>query len=123
MLLALLVGLANNAEQAGVIRTEAEQAGHDVGLVLGFMVILAIWAFGAAILGALAYFTRGRTEPAQFAPPAAIQAKVGPMEVSFTLDGDHHEYRLFPIDTPINPAIKAGEINIGGVAYHMARTS
>jgi hypothetical protein len=36
--------------------------GAEVGMGAAFMSILVVWALGSAILGLLAYFTRGRRE-------------------------------------------------------------
>jgi len=42
--------------------SEAEKAGAAIGTGIGIAMILAVWAFGEVILGAMMFFTRGRRE-------------------------------------------------------------
>jgi hypothetical protein len=47
------------ADQYSGPNAEAAAAGVAIGMTMGVMVILFIWATGALILGMLSYFTRG----------------------------------------------------------------
>jgi hypothetical protein len=58
----LVSGLFSASEVAGRYsgpNAEAAAAGAAIGMTVGVMVILFIWAAGALILGMLSYFTRG----------------------------------------------------------------
>jgi hypothetical protein len=62
MVYSLFVGLNDNAQKYAQLTTDAERTGFAAGTGIGVVLILMIWAFGAVIFGALAYFTRGRRE-------------------------------------------------------------
>lgn len=47
-------------EQAAATTSSAEEIGTAIGATIGFGLILVLWAIGTIILGALAYFTRGK---------------------------------------------------------------
>ena len=42
--------------------TASERMGHDAGVGIALVMLLAIWAMGAVVLGLIAHFTRGRRE-------------------------------------------------------------
>lgn len=55
-------GMAEVAQQGAGLATEAERTGHAIGTGIGLTMMLVIWGLGAVILGAMAYFTRGKSE-------------------------------------------------------------
>lgn len=59
MAYAVVAGIGATVDQ-GAGLTGAAKQGHDIGIGLGFMVMLMFWAFGAVVFGAMAYFTRGK---------------------------------------------------------------
>jgi hypothetical protein len=62
MVVWLFAGLGDNAQKYSQLATEAEKTGFAAGTGIAVVFILMVWAFGAVIFGALAYFTRGRRE-------------------------------------------------------------
>lgn len=56
----LIAGLGGAGEVAQGAATEAERAGAAIGTAIGAGMILAFWFLGAAVLGMMVYFSRGK---------------------------------------------------------------
>jgi hypothetical protein len=62
MLFALLKGVGDTAQESKKFVDPAMKRAYDTGAGLGVMIWLMFWAAGSVVLGALAYFTRGKRE-------------------------------------------------------------
>lgn len=60
MAFGFFAGLSNNAQQAALMTSEAEQAGYAIGTALGVGMLLTIWVLGAILLGIFVLLTRGK---------------------------------------------------------------
>lgn len=60
MVLWFVGGLSAAGDTAAGMTNEMERAGAAVGTAIGASMIIALWAFGTIIFGALALLTRGK---------------------------------------------------------------
>lgn len=65
MALAIVAGVAGNAQRGPTGDSEAAQAGYAVGTTIGAGVLFCIWAAGALMLGVVWVVTRPRGAPAK----------------------------------------------------------
>lgn len=61
MAASFVAGLGGAGETMATMQSDAERAGAAIGTAVGAGMILTIWFLGAAILGMMVMFTRGKT--------------------------------------------------------------
>lgn len=61
MLFAMIAGLGGAGAELEGMGSQAERDAASVGVFLGAGMILGVWFFGAALLGMMAIFSRGKT--------------------------------------------------------------
>lgn len=60
MAVAFFAGISDSVDKGSQLTSEAEQAGHAIGSVIGMGMVLGIWVMGAVLLGIFVLLTRGK---------------------------------------------------------------